>query len=443
MSSMGCAGSKMPPHECFEDEMVQSTLAAGTAFLDRYALGEELGSGSCSVVRACTRRADGAEFAVKVVDTTDWSQAARDGLTEKCRHLTELRHPNIVATVEMVREGEKMYLVTERCVGGELVDRIIEREHFTEADARETVLLVLEAVHYCHEQGIVHHGMKLENVLLTSTEPHSSIKLVDFGFSIHADHEGGGTLAAPCGTLRFCAPEVLSGRRCGKGVDVWGMGCIAYALLAGFPPFLDDNDAALAHKIKFGELSFDFDVWGAVSDTAKAVVMQMLTVEPTQRPTTTELLQHEWFTAQAEGVNSDRIEALRGGRSLRSLPPRIAMDEWDGRRLCAWVTMVLGNEAAGVLGVLRHNAVGAEVLCLLDEEDMRDLGIRKELARTLHAAVCAEFTPSAEVVRAVEHEQEAEGRLDQDFRRRLCREAQLEHVVGSGRALSRSSSVGW
>ena len=145
------------------------------------------------------------------------------------------------------------------------MDRIVEREHFTENDVRETVLLVLKAVHHCHEQGIVHRDVKLANVLLTCSEPHSSIKLVDFGFSrkirVDADEDGSRTLEMPRGMLRSCAPEILSGRRCGKGVDVWGIGCIAYTLLAGFPPFLDDNDATLSQKIKCGEFSFDFDVW--------------------------------------------------------------------------------------------------------------------------------------------------------------------------------------
>ena len=287
------------------------------SFLDRYKLGEELGSGAFSIVRACTRRADGAQFAVKVMDTSDWEDSDMADLMEECRNLTELEHPNIVQMIEMVQEGKTVYLVTERCVGGELVDRIIERQHFTETDARDTVLLVLKAVLFCHERDVVHRDLKLENVLLTSTAAQSSIKLVDFGFSKKIPDGAGGTLETPCGTLRFCAPEILSNRQYGKKVDVWGIGCIAFCLLCGFPPFYDDNDAALTRKIKRGEFDFDAEVWDSVSELGKSAVTQMLTVDPEQRPTAAELMQHQWFTAaKIEGAGNNLVESMRNLRSL-------------------------------------------------------------------------------------------------------------------------------
>ena len=291
------------------------------SFLDRYKLGETLGSGSFSIVRACTRRADGGQFAVKVMDTSDWEDSDMDDLMEECRNLTELEHPNIVQIVEMVQEANMVYLVTERCVGGELVDRIIERSHFSETDARDTVLLVLKAVHFCHERDVVHRDLKLENVLLTSTATQSSVKLVDFGFSKKIQDGASGTLETPCGTLRFCAPEILSNQSYGKKVDVWGIGCIAFCLLCGFPPFYDDNDAALTRKIQRGEFDFDAEVWDSVSDLGKEVVTWMLTVDPAGRPTSADLLQHNWFTA-AEITGADPAGLLDSVRNLRSMVAR-------------------------------------------------------------------------------------------------------------------------
>ena len=55
-----------------------------------------------------------------------------------------------------------------------------------------------------------------------------------------------------CGTPGYVAPEILNGEQYGPAVDLWSMGVIAYILLCGFPPFFDDNNAALFATIKSG-----------------------------------------------------------------------------------------------------------------------------------------------------------------------------------------------
>ena len=76
------------------------------------------------------------------------------------------------------------------------------------------------------------------------------MKIADFGFAKHVcdlkPHE------VACGTPGYVAPEILRGDPYGVEVDIWSAGVICYVLLAGYPPFYDDNQKKLFKKIKEG-----------------------------------------------------------------------------------------------------------------------------------------------------------------------------------------------
>jgi len=92
--------------------------------------------------------------------------------------------------------------------GGELFDQILEKEQFLEMEARECTKQMIDAINYCHKQGILHRDIKPENLLLSSKELGiASLKIADFGLARQMDEE---TLASTtCGTPGYVAPEVL------------------------------------------------------------------------------------------------------------------------------------------------------------------------------------------------------------------------------------------
>lgn len=69
------------------------------------------------------------------------------------------------------------------CNGGELFDRILEVQHFSEQQAAEYMRQILSAVAYCHSKNIVHRDLKPENLLFDSTRKDASLKVIDFGTS--------------------------------------------------------------------------------------------------------------------------------------------------------------------------------------------------------------------------------------------------------------------
>jgi len=67
--------------------------------------------------------------------------------------------------------------------GGELFDRIVENDHYSEREAADTIAPIVDAIKYCHDMGIVHRDLKPENLLYTSTDVGSIIKISDFGLA--------------------------------------------------------------------------------------------------------------------------------------------------------------------------------------------------------------------------------------------------------------------
>lgn len=104
--------------------------------------------------------------------------------------------------------------------------------------------LVLGVAHL-HQLGVVHRDLKLENVLL---DERVRVKIADLGFG--REFEQGRWMETRVGTLGYCAPEVLSGKRyLGEAVDIWSLGVILYTLLTGSLPFDDDDDGIMKARI--------------------------------------------------------------------------------------------------------------------------------------------------------------------------------------------------
>ena len=92
---------------------------------------------------------------------------------------------------------------------------------------------------YLHSFGIVHRDLKLENIMMNNQTDSAIPKIVDFGLSKIIGPKQ--TATEPFGTLGYVAPEVLKKQPYSFSCDVWGIGCILYALLSGALPF-DHND---------------------------------------------------------------------------------------------------------------------------------------------------------------------------------------------------------
>jgi serine/threonine protein kinase len=122
-----------------------------------------------------------------------------------------------------------------------------------ESEARQIFSQMLDTVHYCHNKGIIHRDIKLDNIVFADSS-RKKIKIIDFGVSGIFRGE-----KSKAGSLQYMAPEVLSGWNIESlpGIDVWSLGCILYELLSGEALFQGQKEDVKVHNIninnKIGE----------------------------------------------------------------------------------------------------------------------------------------------------------------------------------------------
>ncbi|KAF1316571.1 Camk protein kinase, partial [Globisporangium splendens] len=299
------------------DAEVNANITTTARFADVYEMGKELGSGTFSVVREATHHVTGEKFAIKCIKRDELSKDDLAALMLEVAILKQMQHPHIVKLFDVFQEDKYYYLVTEFMAGGELFDRIVEKNFYSEREARDLVKILLESIQYMHDADVVHRDLKPENLLLTSKDDVADIKLADFGFAkqVQMDDKG---LATACGTPGYVAPEILQAKPYGKAVDIWSIGVITYILLCGYPPFHDDNQGVLFRKIKTGRFEFDSPYWDNVSSEAKDLILKMLVLNPNERWTAAQLLEHTWIT----GANVNTAQLTGALIELRKFTAR-------------------------------------------------------------------------------------------------------------------------
>ena len=141
-------------------------LSATNKFLDVYKLGKELGSGAFSVVKEGTHKKSGQSFAIKIVTKAKLTDEDEAALNDEISVLNELKHDNIIRLYDVFDEKQYYYMVTEKMMGGELFDRIVQKSYYNEKEARDTCLVLFKALNFCHEHQVAHRDLKPENLLL-------------------------------------------------------------------------------------------------------------------------------------------------------------------------------------------------------------------------------------------------------------------------------------
>lgn len=275
-------------------------------FFQNYELeGAILGEGSYSVCRRCEHKVTKTKFAVKILSRrVDYTSEVK--MLRLCQN-----HPNIVKLIDVFHDELHTYIVMELLKGGELLDRIRKKTSFTEPEAGRIMRMLVEAVDFMHQQGVVHRDLKPENILFEDESEDAQIKIVDFGFA--RLKPGNQPLQTPCFTLNFAAPEVLSqataSNKSGgydEACDLWSLGVILYTMLSGKAPFQtrrqDETPAGIIQRIKEGEFEFTGQEWDAVSASAKKLIRGLLTVDPKERSTMQSLLKNKWIQG-----NNDRV----------------------------------------------------------------------------------------------------------------------------------------
>jgi calcium/calmodulin-dependent protein kinase I len=182
----------------------------------QYKFGRTLGSGTFATVKQATCLADGTKWAVKVIKKSALTAEDEESLKMEIQILELTHHPNIVSVKEVFYSKQYVYLVMDIMTGGELFDRIVNKDHYAEHEAKQALREICIAIKYCHDKGIVHRDLKPENILYESPAEDSALKLADFGLATMLKPNQ--LMNVACGTPGYVAPEILRGANYGKEV---------------------------------------------------------------------------------------------------------------------------------------------------------------------------------------------------------------------------------
>jgi len=299
-----------------------------------YALGKKLGRGQFGTVKQCTKKDTGTIYAVKIIDKSNLSLKDEECIREEIKILRSLKsHPYVLNLYETYNEANYHYLITELMAGGELFDRIVLKETYSEKETRDVCKILFEAVRYCHSLNVCHRDLKPENLLLVSEDNDYLIKIADFGLAKRVQpHNRDHCLRTKCGTPEYAAPDVLCSKAYGLKCDMWSLGVIIFILLSGYPPFSEQAFSKLLLKIRTGNYTFDEEYWSNVSDDAKDLVSKLLVVDPCKRLSAEEALKHKWmledglYLAKLDlGVNFENFKKFNANRKFRATARAVMM----------------------------------------------------------------------------------------------------------------------
>jgi WD40 repeat protein/predicted Ser/Thr protein kinase len=230
------------------DKRVDSDVPEDRPELPGFEVVEEIGRGGFGVVYRARRAGLDGFVAVKMLVAArrkDSRAVAR--FEDEARAISRLDHDHIVRVFHVGRHAGSPFLVMEYLDGGTLADRIAAGP-LPPAEAARIAESLADALHEAHESGIIHRDLKPANILF---DRRRRPKVGDFGLARLVD-SGQTGVADILGTPDYMAPEQARGRSrfVTPAADVYALGALLYAMLAGRPPFQGGDAAEIMASVR-------------------------------------------------------------------------------------------------------------------------------------------------------------------------------------------------
>jgi len=212
---------------------------------ERYTVEAQLGKGGMGAVYLAQDKRLKRTVALKILppELAD-DEKLRLRMIREAQAVAQINHPNVVSVFDVGGERDNTYISMEYVEGSTVRKLLEEKGQLQPQECIELLLQVTEGLGYAHRKGIIHRDMKPENIMVATD---GTAKIMDFGLALI---QGVTRLTMPgavSGTWSYMAPEQVGGREeLGPPADVYALGCVAYELLTGSPPFTGDN-AGIQH----------------------------------------------------------------------------------------------------------------------------------------------------------------------------------------------------
>lgn len=229
-------------------------------------------------------------FAIKIFPKTNLKNQTDEKLFQReIQIMSVLKHDHIVSLKNVYSDEKNFYLVMDLCQGSDLSKYIRNKfpSGIPELSAALVFYQIVTAVKYCHSLGIVHRDLKPQNILITNFP---SIKISDFGLCDLADENH--LMYTYAGSPCYSSPEALSSRQYdGRISDIWSLGVVLYTLVTGTQPWTTSNVSSMTKNIIKG----NYRMPNSLSESCRSLISSLLRINPKERLTLDQILQHPWL----------------------------------------------------------------------------------------------------------------------------------------------------
>ena len=248
----------------------------------------EIGKGGFGLVWKVIHKKTQKVYCIKVIEKQGIiQQKLVDQMNREIKIMYILNHPHCLRLKNHFEDDQNFYLVMPLAHKGQLYRILRKFKKFDEKTAAQILRETISALQYLHSFNppIIHRDIKPENLLLNNG---GRVLLADFGWSNFNDGDVRKTF---CGTPEYIAPEMLSKKGHDTRVDIWSIGVLMFELLAGYSPFVAKSNQDLYLNIKKLKIQWPKDM----PPLAKNLIGKILRLNPSDRPSLEEILNHQWF----------------------------------------------------------------------------------------------------------------------------------------------------
>lgn len=310
---------------------------------DRFTVERELGRGGMGQVLLAHDQLLDRPVAIKVL-TAEASTAIGADRFHREIHLTaRLVHPNIVPLFDSGESEGSLYYVMPFIDGGTLRDRLAGQGSLPSVDVIRILSDLSEALAYAHGLGVVHRDLKPENIFWHG----GRAILADFGIAVSTGAMMG-TLTQPglvIGSSSYISPEQCSGERPDGRADLYSLGCVAFELLTGQPPYNRPSAAALLAAHLLAPIPAIRSIRPDLDYRLDTLCQQLMAKSPDDRPASAaEVLGalRELHDSTPQPATTVRMQRPAAAEGRAGVPDEVARLINQGRDL--WTNAVQGGE---------------------------------------------------------------------------------------------------
>ncbi len=267
----------------------------------------EIGKGGFGLVWKVLHKNTQKVYCIKVIEKKGiMEQKLVPQMNREIEIMYILNNPHCLRLKNHFEDDNNFYLVMPLASKGQLYRVLKKYRKFDERTAAQILRETISALQYLHSFNppIIHRDIKPENLLLNEG---GRVLLADYGWS-NFNMEGD-VRKTFCGTPEYIAPEMLTKKGHDTRVDIWSIGILMFELLSGYSPFVAKTNQELYQNIKRLKIQWPKDM----QPLAKNLISKILKLNPADRPSFDEILNHQWFkqTKMIKPLLENKMKSLK------------------------------------------------------------------------------------------------------------------------------------